>query len=191
MAGVVKTSFHPSGNWRTAFTEGAVNSGKVKLPTGADRQITSWGRPAVVGKGVTIAYSIVTPSSELRTTRTSYVGQPIHWVPDPGPGLAVHFVVLLVPARVNNLTLSDPGPQNDRLHEHFRLPNGEILALMSRIAPLSEGAIEKIRSAVGGFTVHSPDGGPPDPMDRVRSTLIVEMPDGGEALIDVAVPCTV
>lgn len=191
MGGILKTSLHASGQWRTAFTEYAVTSGKVTLPAGVDRKVTAWERPAMVAKGFTIAYWVATPSSELRTTRTSYVGQPIHWVPDPGPGLAVHFVVVLVPAVVTNLTLSDQGSHDERLLEHFRLPNGEIVGVISRVTPLSEAAVEKIRAAVGGFTVHAVDGGPPDPMDRVRSTLFVETDEGGEALIDVAIPCTV
>jgi hypothetical protein len=33
-----------------------------------------WERPAAIGKGLTIAYQVVTPSSELRTTKDTYSG---------------------------------------------------------------------------------------------------------------------
>src|SRR5687767_12106817 len=61
MGGILKTSLHASGKWRTAFTADAVASGKVSLPSGADRKVTGWERPATIAKGVTIAYWIVTP----------------------------------------------------------------------------------------------------------------------------------
>ena len=51
--------------------------------------------------------------------------------------------------------------------------------------------IDNIRSTVGGWTVQAAGGGPMDPMDRVRCTLFVEELEGGEGLIDVAMPCTV
>ncbi|HUR95617.1 MAG TPA: hypothetical protein VMY76_13590 [Gemmatimonadales bacterium] len=103
----------------------------------------------------------------------------------------MQFLILLVSPHVQHLTLSDPGPNDDRLHDHFRLPSGEILALMSRCVPLSERAIAMIREAVGGWTLHDPGGGPADPDARVRCTMIVKDVDGGEAVLDLAIPCLV
>jgi hypothetical protein len=103
----------------------------------------------------------------------------------------VQFLILLVASHIRHLTVSDPGPNDDRLHDYFRLPTGEILALMSRCVPLSEGAITMIRAAVGGWTLRAPGGGPADPDARVRCTMIVEDVDGGEAVLDLAIPCLV
>jgi hypothetical protein len=83
----------------------------------------------------------------------------------------MQFIVLLAASHIRHLTLSEPN--DDRLHDHFRLPSGEILALMSRCIPLSERAIALIRTAVGSWTVHGPDGGPPDPDGRLRCSMVV------------------
>jgi hypothetical protein len=48
-----------------------------------------------------------------------------------------------------------------------------------------------IRKAVGGWTVYGPDGEPADPDARVRCAMIVEDVDGGESVLDLAIPCLV
>ncbi len=131
------------------------------------------------------------PSSELRTGTLDLPKAPVHWVADPGSGKAVQFIIVLVPSHFQHLTLSDPGPNNDRLPDYFRLPNGEILALLSRCVPLSESAITMIRAAVGSWTLRNPSGGPVDPETRVRCTMIIEDVDGREAVLDLAIPCLV
>jgi hypothetical protein len=188
---ILRTSFHKSGKWRTAVTDAAVKAGKVALPDGADRKVSGWDRPEMHARGFVGAYKVAVPSSELRTGTLKLPKAPVHWVADPGPRKAVQFIILLVASHVRHLTLSDPGPNDDRLHDQFRLPSGEILALISRCVPLSDSAIEMIRKAVGSWTVQSPDGGPVDPDARVRCTMIVEDVDGGEAVLDLAIPCLV
>ncbi|MGH7514769.1 MAG: hypothetical protein ACREOQ_17830 [Gemmatimonadales bacterium] len=187
----LKTSFHESGKWRTAVTDAALKAGKVALPAGADRKVTEWDRPAMHPRGFVGAYKVGVPSSELRTSPLELPKAPVHWVADPGPGKAVQFLVLLVASHIPRLTLSGPGLLDERLHDQFRLPSGETLALMSRSVPLSEEAIAMVRGAVGHWTVQNPDGGPVDPDARVRCTMIVEDVDGGEAVLDLAIPCLV
>jgi hypothetical protein len=118
--------------------------------------MTAWERPAILPTAFTIAYQVVTPSSELRTTKEDLSGINIHWVEDPGPGKVIQFVVVLAPPPYKTMTLSDPGRNNDRLLDHFRLPNGELVGVLSRTTILSDNAIAQIRAAVGGFTVSDP-----------------------------------
>ena len=188
---ILKTSFHKSGKWRTAVTDTAVTAGKVALPPGADRKVSGWDRPAMHARGFVAAYKVGVPSSELRSGPLNLPKAPVHWVADPGPGKSVQFIILLAGSQVRQLTLSDPGPNNDSMHDQFRLPSGEILALLSRCVPLSESAITMIRKAVGGWTVQGPDGGPADPDASVRCAMIVEDVDGGESVLDLAIPCLV
>jgi hypothetical protein len=188
---ILKTSFHKSGKWRTAVTDAAVKARKIGLPHDADRKLSGWDRPAMHARGFVGAYKVAVPSSELRTGRLKLPRAPVHWVSDPGPGKAVQFIIVLVASRIRHLTLSDPGPNDDRLHDQFRLPNGETLALVSRCVPLSDSAITMIREAVGRLTLQSPGGGPEDPDARVRCTMIVEDVEGGEAVLDLAIPCLV
>jgi hypothetical protein len=187
----LRASFHKSGKWRTAVTEAAVKAGKIALPPGADRKVSGRDRPAMHERGLIGAYKVAVPSSELRSGALELPKAPVHWVADPGPGEAVEFLVLLVASRIRHLRVSDPGPNDDRLHDYFRLPNEEILALMSRCVPLSERAIAIIRAAVEGWTLLAPGGGPADPGARVRCTMIVEDVGGGEAVLDLAIPCLV
>jgi hypothetical protein len=168
-----------------------VEAGKIAIREGADRKMTGWERPAMTAKGFTIAYQVATPASELRTTEQTFSGLNVHWVEDPGPGKVIQFVVVLAPPPLRTMTLSEPGPNNERLLDHFRLPNGELVGVISRTTILSDNAIARIRAAVGRWTVRDPGGGPVDPSARVRCTLYVEGLDGGEGLIDVAIPCTV
>lgn len=192
LRGLFKTSLHATGQWHSAFTAEAVGAGRVQIPPGADRKVTGWERPAMVARGFTIAYSIATPSSELRTTRERDHGAGVHWIPDPGPGLVIQFYVLLFDPVLDTASAFGLGGQQDRkILDQFQLPNGEAVCVMSRKAPFDDGTVKLIRDTAGRLTVSAPDGGILDPMDRVRSTLIMEMPDGGEALIDVAIPCTV
>jgi hypothetical protein len=188
---VLKTSFHKSGKWRTAVTEAAVKANKVDLLPGTDRKLSGWDRPAMHERGFVGAYKVAVPSSELRPGTINLPKEPVHWVADPGPGKAVQFVVLLLAPRVRQLTVSDPGPADDRVHEQFRLPSGERLALMSRCVPLTARAIALIRAAVGRWTVHGPDGGPADPDGRVRCMMIVKDGVGEEMVLDLAIPCLV
>jgi hypothetical protein len=188
---VLKTSFHKSGKWRTGVTDAAVKAGKVALLPGTDRKLSGWDRPAMHDRGFVGAYKVAVPSSELRPGAVELPKAPVHWVADPGPGKVVQFVILLVSPHVRQLTVSDPGPTDDRLHDQFRLPSGEILALRSRSVPRSERAIALIRAAVGGWTVHAPDGGPADPDARLRCMMIVKDGDGEEAVLDLAIPCLV
>jgi hypothetical protein len=187
----LKTSLHESGNWRTAVTEEAVASGKIRLPDGTDRKVTAWERPAMLEKGLTVAYWIATPSSELRTSAVKPPSKHVHWVKDPGPGKVVQFAVVLASNTSNNIVISDPGPQDEHLLDQIRLRNGEIVGVISRIADLSENATTIIRAAVGSWTLHDPSGGPADPSVRVRCMMFVEGLDGGEGLIDLAIPCLV
>jgi hypothetical protein len=48
-----------------------------------------------------------------------------------------------------------------------------------------------IREAVGSWTIQAPGGGPLDADARVRCSMIVEDVDGGEAVLDLAIPCLV
>jgi hypothetical protein len=101
-------------------------------------------------------------------------------------------VVIFAPARFGNILLSDPGPQNERLLDSFRLPNGELVGVISRTLDMTEEASVPIRAAVEQCLPESKTAAAPAPgVFPPRAIIYLEHMDGGEGLVDVAIPCTV
>jgi len=125
LGGKLKASLHESGRWRIAYTpetfkqevEGIADKHR-------DRVIEKWPRPKPIGKGVTLAYRIVTPPSSV----TSLIGKTrgdIIWIPNaPIPKATEIDVIITAP---NTPTTGWPGKRSmgTSLIGSLKLGNGE------------------------------------------------------------------
>jgi hypothetical protein len=140
---VLKISLHSSGDWRHAFTTEHVVAGSPFISPGQNRAIDRWERPSEFWPGVTMAFEIVVPSSEVTTPRhpkanevfrRNLGGKAVVWVPAAPVGYATRFAVLFTKPEVTAATL--PGwPGRDamgtRLIWRTELPNAETVWVTS------------------------------------------------------------
>ena len=91
-ADVMKISLHQSGIWRLAFTSEYVSKGSAVVSPSQDRAIDKWERPPEFMPGVTKAFEIVIPGSEVTAPKHPNAnivfhqhlgGKEIVWVPAP------------------------------------------------------------------------------------------------------------
>jgi hypothetical protein len=140
LTSVLKVSLHESGDWRHAFTD---TRGMRYVPPGRDRAMASWERPADFDPGVTKAFEIVIPASEVtkpaylgwdKDFRPEYAGKKVFWVPSPPGGYAAHFTVIFTSAEVTAATLPGwPGRvgMGTRLIAYSHLPNSQTVCLVA------------------------------------------------------------
>jgi hypothetical protein len=111
LTSVLKVSLHESGDWRHAFTD---IRGMAHVAPGQDRAMARWERPPEFAQGVTRAFEIIIPASEVtkppylerdKDFRPEYADKEIVWVPPAPEGYATHFTVLFTSAEVTAGTL--------------------------------------------------------------------------------------
>ena len=95
LTSVFKVSLHESGDWRHAFTD--TTRGMAHVPPGQDRALARWKRPHEFEPGLTRAFEIIIPASEVtkspyvewdKNFRSEYADKEIVWVPPPPEGCA-------------------------------------------------------------------------------------------------------
>ena len=91
LASELKVSLHPE-FWYFGFTKQHADRGLSLLPSGADRRMSIWDRPAEFGAGWTRAFPIVVPGSEVIEAPTPYPGSEAVWFPYLGPRMAMQFI---------------------------------------------------------------------------------------------------
>jgi hypothetical protein len=111
---IQKVSLHKSGLWRQAFTAEHVSAGSPFVAPDEDRAIEKWERPPEVAPGVTKAFEIIVPSSEVTTPkhpraeaafRKHFVGKEIQWIDPPPQDREVHFMVVFTAMEVTDTSL--------------------------------------------------------------------------------------
>jgi hypothetical protein len=153
LTSVLKVSLHESGNWRHAFTD---TRGMVHVAPGQDRAMSRWERPPEFVSGVTRAFEIIIPASEVtkppylewdQDFRPEYADKDIVWLPPPPEGYATHFVVVFTTAEVTTATF--PGwPGRDSMGAHLiaaaTLPNSQTVWLIAFDVEISEEARQNL-----------------------------------------------
>lgn len=106
----IKVSFHHSGKWRHAFTEEHVSKPTSFVPSGEDRAQSKWRRPSEMAPGVTMAFQIIVPASEV-TLPAGGTGSPtgskqsIVRVPAAPIGSATYFTIIFTTRGTTAATL--------------------------------------------------------------------------------------
>jgi hypothetical protein len=147
LTSVLKVSLHESGDWRHAFTD---TRGMAHVPPGQDRAMSRWHRPPEFAPGVTRAFEIIIPASEVtkppylewdKNFRPEYADKEIVWVPPPPEGYATHFTVVFTSAEATADTLPAwPGRTGTgtRLIAFATLPNSQAVWLVAFEQEFSE-----------------------------------------------------
>ena len=97
IAGAVRVSLHESGKWRFAFTKEHQFGPKPLIRPDEDRAKFKWDRPPEVFPGLTRAFVISVPSSELmEPAGPPELQRPAIWLPIPPPNHQVEIDLWLV-----------------------------------------------------------------------------------------------
>jgi hypothetical protein len=148
-----KVSLHSSGRWRNAWTTEHVAKGSPFVAPGQDRATDKWDRPPEFSPGVTRAFDIVVPASEVTNPKVpdadTLSGKKIVWVTPPPRDYATHFTVLFTTAEVTAATSGWPGRRSmgTQLIWKAELPNRETVWLVALERPVDDW----VRQIVTGF----------------------------------------
>jgi hypothetical protein len=149
--GLIRASLHESGTWRFAFTpEFAVREFGDDHHIHDARLIDRWQRPPEITKGVTLAFRIIIPESELNPfPLADGEDEQVEWIAPPIDKHIVEVDVIITKPFIN--TTDWPG--KDSMGTHFLasslLPNGETLWLVYLYAEVQEAWLldrEKFKS---------------------------------------------
>jgi hypothetical protein len=188
IAGKLKVSLHESGNWREGFTrEFSQNSGGFVLPPG-DRARQKWQRPPDFAPGLTMAYQVIIPESEL--WQPAQISNPpdVHWEQPAGVGQESVFSVILMRSEAVGLT-GWPGmdAMASRLVSRFSLANGEtcwIVAHDQTTHPDNRTTMDTFKSWVESNRPSFPNVGD---WSSIRGIILVRDPSGTRRSIELRV----
>jgi hypothetical protein len=146
-----KISLHSSGRWRNAWTTEQVAKGLPFVGPGQDRATDKWDRPPELAPGVTRAFDVVVPASEV-TEPEHYgaklpAGKEIVWVPAAPQGFATYCTVVLTAAETTVSGWPGRNGMGSRLLWKQGLPNGETVWLIAFELPVNEW----LEGLVAGF----------------------------------------
>lgn len=190
LGGVLKTTLHESGEWRTAYTAEAVTSGKVALRPDEDRKLIGWPRPPPHWQqGVTWAHCIMFPSSELRAGVADDPGivKDVIWIPDPGPERIIQVDILLAEAGLEELNVRAPVEQDLAILDQFRLPNSESVGVFRRTVVETPAMAAQLQAAKAQFAAQAAATGVDLSRPALRTLVIVERDNGVMGIVDAAV----
>jgi hypothetical protein len=136
--GTVKASLHKSGKWRWGFTEQYADREDSLLPPGVDRALHKWQRPPEIVPGITSAFEIIVPSTELTLPRhpvpedaaKKYLRK-VQWVSPSSPKAETRFMVLFI-------ALDSPIGFTNQVIWQYELPMGQTVTLLVYERPMTK-----------------------------------------------------
>jgi hypothetical protein len=146
--GVWKVSLHESGDWRFAFTREYAEARRMD-----DRLIEQWERPQPLHEGITSAFNIIVPSTELALPRQPLPEDAkkhtknVTWVQSAPEGHATHFIVMYTEP-------GEPVPETDvEILANFSLPDGRTASVTVFESAISKGEHQQIETVRRGLAV--------------------------------------
>jgi hypothetical protein len=187
--GTIKASLHKSGKWRWGFTEEYAAREDSLLPSGVDRALHKWERPPEIVPGITSAFDIVVPSTELTVPRHPLLDEvarrylrKVRWVSPSSPNTETRFTVLLIAA-------DSPMVVNNQVMWQHELPMGDTVTLIVYEQPMTDVNKEhlarekrRILREVGKPAEGSALSGARDP----RGYLLWDGEEGTTRLVDIS-----
>ena len=133
---VFKVSLHKSGNWHIAFTLEFIN--KKGIPK-ENRYFERWKAPFNnIGNGVTLAFKIRIPESELRKIPIDTNENKIEWLKAPEKG---HYIEIDIIHTKNKVTFPEDWPTKDLMNtsllKEIKLLNNDSLWILCHYQPTS------------------------------------------------------
>lgn len=193
LASDLKVSLHPE-FWYFGFTKQHIDRGSSVLPSGSDRKMRVWSRPAEFGAGWTRAFSIVVPASQVVEAPTPYTGSEAVWFPKPAEGEAVHFTVLLSKPGAargrRGYPNADGFGDSTEFLTRLDMTTGEQLWVVAHVAPMTDGETARLEKARAGFEEHNRQRLTArvknDPTFSPRMLIFAESSDGVGLFFDIA-----
>jgi hypothetical protein len=138
IAGDIRVSLHESGRWRLAFTATHQKRPEALIGPDEDRARSKWARPAEFAPGLTRAFAIEIPSTELRApTRPDPLRKPALWIPAPPHGTQWEIDLFLTRGVPRDEWPGQRALKSDLLYRQD-LPNGEELLITGRVVETSD-----------------------------------------------------
>lgn len=189
--GIFKVSLHESGDWRvqwvrrddsvrfTPYDEKQVDDGRI---------IHKWARTPPSG-GWTDALSIWVPGTDVvLVPGDSEPYEDVQWMEAPPAGWAVEFrIVLLQSHRAYRLGSALIQPESSlALVNGFFLPDGEVMLVLARTAPMTKAQMEGVQHIREGAGGRPPEDFDMDPTTGPRAAAITSDSDGYTNIWDLA-----
>jgi hypothetical protein len=186
MGADTKVSLHQSGQWQWSLTQEYLAKKNSKGEILPSRHLVKWRRPAPLAPGLTYAFTIIIPSSELRVVQTNEKDlSTINWIQSPSSDSAIEFDLILADETAQRIYESKPAIDLVTLISSKRLANGETLSLFYRTARVIPENLELLRESkerVKSQTNSKVNFDNP----QLRGVLFLERVDGVRGLIEIA-----
>lgn len=183
LGGALKTSFHESGDWRTAYIEAAFQELVESTgPEAQDRIIVQWPRPPELAPGITLAFRIVTPWTAVVSAIKSSDATKVTWVPNAPEGKATEITILISAADTTVSGWPGKDSMGTCLVGSMPLANGDTVWAVHMVTEMSDYG--SLREQI----VHLYKGRSRDDLASagiLRAQLFVDHPDGSRAIHDL------
>lgn len=184
LGGVLKVSLHESGRWQMSFTSEFVKKMQAKGQWPAiSRHMSRWSRPREISPGVTLAFRIIIPTSELRPLKIRTV-KTITWIAAPPIGQAVEFLIFLTTPATKVTHWPGRRAMRTQFIAKLLLPNRETLWLVYRSQLVTPELRSNISHHKSSIRKSLPATDFTDP--SLRSLLLGRHSDGSWYFIEVA-----
>lgn len=184
LGGALKTSLHESGSWHVGFVRGfAKENLAADDPKGEDPYLDLWPRPAEIGRGVTLAYRIVVPTSGVTVPIDEALPASIIWISAAPSGKAVEIAVLFTSPNAVISGWPSRDSMGTGLVGSLALDNGEAVWVVHRVIDFPTGDLPSAgrMSWFKGKGVDDLSGG------DIRAILFCDAEDGSRFIVDCAV----
>lgn len=191
VAGAFKASLHESGGWQVSFISEFVNTLRSAGSWPRDsRHVDRWQRPTEISPGITLAFRIVVPASELRVNPIQIPDEkPVSWVPPPSSDHATEFDVFFTKPQVGVSGWPGKRRMATGLISQTLLSNGETLWVVYYYPQITQGMLDRIEQLRAEIPKRPPEWSRGE-INIHRSTLRLIVggrePDGSHYFMEVA-----
>ncbi len=191
LAKTIKISFHKSGSWAFSFIDQVIQRLIQQNFWNRDsRHIDIWERTDNIASGITLAYRIVFPESELRVFPLDLSDQKtVNWITPPQSEQMVEVTIFF--SRPGRQISGWPGKvkMNTLLLGNHSLPNGDILWVVYRYQEVTNGIRVALNAGRTRIDAGKPEMGDMD-LSKISSSnrLLINgnEPDGSRYSIEFA-----
>ena len=137
-----KASLHQSGNWQISFTSEFIADKNVPNQS---RHMEKWKAPMDnVGKGMTLAFRIIIPESELRKPTPNASMKKINWIKAPKKGDLTEIDLILTNSNVKVSNWPGKNSMKTSLLKEIKLSNENTLWIVYRYQTMGKNDIKQL-----------------------------------------------
>jgi hypothetical protein len=182
LGGALKTSFHQSGKWHTAFSQSTFeNSVKGAIPKFEDRYIEKWPRPPEFASGATDAFRIVIPWSAVTSPIEGSNTKGVTWIPNAPDDKATEISIQIIKPTMPVSGWPGKRSMGTSLIGSIPLENGEKVWVVYWVVDIPD-----LTNLIGTGQLFK--GRKKEDMDKkgLRALVFGKHPDGALVIVDCA-----